>query len=284
MSDEYIPMPQTPKRQYSGEYMGTVETGVHDKLMRVQVRVQELFGAASDVPADDLPWATYRLPAGSRASNGFFIPVKAGDLVWVDFPFNADTRRPRITGSVHYCPIDTEDITRTPIPFLPNESWPATETSGGRSTPYRTGLNDPVVPPEKEGTGTGRGSLTTPPCVFKQNGVVVEILSDGTVRITNTNADGTDEDPGAGGSNIEITKSGDIIIHAEKSLFLSTKLNQENAIHGDTSITALGDKLQNVMGNVTENTKGQHSISGAKKVMITSDSTVVIKAPKVEIN
>jgi hypothetical protein len=275
MSDEYIPMPQTPKRKYSGEYIGTVETGIHDNLMRVQVRVQELFGAAEDVLSEDLPWATYRLPAGSRASDGFFIPVKKGDLVWVDFPFNTDTRRPRITGSVHVCPIDANDTTRTPAPFLPNESWP---TEAGRSTPYRTGLNDPLTPTAS--LSGGRGDLQKPPCVFKQNGVVVEILSDGTVRITNTNA----ADGGASGSNIEITKTGDIIIHSENSLFLSTKVNQENAIHGDTSITALGDKIQNVMGNVAENTKGQHSISGVKKVMITSDMTVVIKAPKVEIN
>ncbi len=269
MSDEYIPMPQTPKRQYTGEYIGQVETGEHNELMQVQVRVQELFAG---VPAIDLPWATYRLPAGSRASDGFFIPVKANDIVWVDFPFNSDTRRPRITGSVHYCPEEK--------PYLPNESWPA---SDGRSTPYRTGLNDPMSPttPVSEQGKEGRGDLKKPPCVFKQNGVVVEILSDGTVRITNTNA----KDPaGVGGSNIEITKSGDIIIHAEKSLFLSTKVNQENAIHGDSSITILGDKLQNVMGNVAENAKGQHSISGVKKVMITSDTTVIIKAPKVEIN
>jgi hypothetical protein len=266
MSDEYIPMPQTPKRQYSGEYMGTVETGIHDELMRVQVRVQELF--TGDVPAADLPWATYRLPAGSRVSDGFFIPVKSGDIVWVDFPFNSDTRRPRITGSVHYCPESK--------PLMPNESWPAAD---GRSTPYRTGLNDPLTPDES--LSGGRGDLKKPPCVFKQNGVVVEILSDGTVRITNTN---DADNKGVSGSNIEITKTGDIIIHAENSLFLSTKMNQENAIHGDTSITALGDKLQNVMGNVAENTKGQHSISGVKKVFITSDSTVVIKAPKVEIN
>jgi hypothetical protein len=138
-------------------------------------------------------------------------------------------------------------------------------------------LNDPLKPTEN--VPEGRGDLNKPPCVFKQNGVVVEILADGTVRITNTNA----KDSGAAGSNIEITRAGDIIIHAEKSLFLSTKNNQENAIHGDSDITVLGDKLQSVMGNVTESTMGQHSIS-AKKIMITSDAIVVIKAPKVEIN
>jgi hypothetical protein len=256
MSDEYIPMPQTPKRKYSGDYIGIVETGVHNSSMQVQVRVQNLF---EGVPAVDLPWATYLLPTGSRVNDGFFIPVKINDMVWVDFPFGSDTRRPRITGSVHYCPAAK--------PNFPNEAWPATD---GRSTPYRTGLNDPLKPTEN--VPEGRGDLNKPPCVFKQNGV-------GTVRITNTNA----KDSGAAGSNIEITRAGDIIIHAEKSLFLSTKNNQENAIHGDSDITVLGDKLQSVMGNVTESTMGQHSIS-AKKIMITSDAIVVIKAPKVEIN
>lgn len=265
MSDEYIPMPKNPKRKYSGEYIGVVETGVHDAFMQVQVRVRDLF--TDNVPAGDLPWATYRLPPGSRGFDGFFIPVKKGDYVWVDFPFYADTRRPRITGSVHFCPNSK--------PNFPGEAWPGGQD---RSVPLRTGLNDPLQP--SDSPKKGRGDLEEPPCVFKQNGVTIEILVDGTVRITNQNPKGGV----GGGSNIEISKTGDIIIHAEKSLFLSTKVNQENAIHGDSNITALGDKTQSVLGDVSENTKGQHSISGVKKVMITSDATVIIKAPKVEIN
>ena len=46
MSDEYIHVPVAPKRKYTGEYIGTIETGVHDKYLRVQVRVLGLFDGA----------------------------------------------------------------------------------------------------------------------------------------------------------------------------------------------------------------------------------------------
>ncbi|MBF0120820.1 MAG: hypothetical protein HQK79_18480 [Desulfobacterales bacterium] len=102
------------KKKYFGEYIGKVEnTDDPDKFMRVQVRVFEIF--TDNVPASDLPWAEYKLPIGSRVNDGFFTPVKAGDYVWIDFPYNGDTRRPRITGSVHYCP--------GKIPNLPKESF-----------------------------------------------------------------------------------------------------------------------------------------------------------------
>lgn len=254
MSDEYIAMPKHPKRKYTGEYIGVVETGNHDALMRVQVRVKDIF--TDDVPAADLPWATYRLPIGSRVNDGIFTPVKGGDYVWVDFPFREDTRRPRITGSVHYCPKET--------PNFPSEAYDP--KGDGACKPLRTGLNDPIQRPEVD--------LTKLPCTYKQNGVCIEILRDGTVRVTNIQS----------GSNIELSQDGAVIIHAEKSLYLSTKVNQENAVHGDSDLTVLGDKLQVVQGNVTETTKGQHSVSGAKGITLTSDSTITIKAPKVEIN
>jgi len=262
MSDEYIPMPKHPKRKFSGEYVGIVETGEHDQLMRVQVRVKEIF--TDDVPVADLPWATYRLPTGSRINDGFFTPVKGGDYVWVDFPFGGgDTRRPRITGSVHYCP--------TEKPNFPDESHDP--TGGGACTPMRTGLNDPIQRSEAD--------LTQLPCVFKQNGVCIEVSRDGTVRITNSNGSGED---GKAGSNIEISNTGAIIIHSEKSLYLSAKDNQENAIHGDSNLTVLKDKVQSVHGDNTETTKGQHSISANGGITITSDSKVTIKAPMVEVN
>ena len=252
MSDEYIHVPVAPKRKYTGEYIGTIETGVHDKYLRVQVRVLGLFDGADGA---DLPFAIYKLPVGARVNDGFFTPAKPGDYVWVDFPFNGDTRRPRITGSVHYAPGD--------IPELPDEAWDGPD----KCQPLRTGLPAPV--PEERAGGL--------PCVYKQNGVCVEILGEGTVRVTNTTGDKK-------GSNIEINKAGEVIIHAVNSLFLSSKENQETAIHGDLDITVLKDVNQTVQGNVTETTKGQHNISGSGGINITSDSTIKISAPSVEIN
>ncbi len=254
MSGEYMTMPKHPKRKFSGEYIGIVETGVHDEFLRVQVRVKEIF--TDDVPAADLPWATYRMPVGSRENAGMFTPVAKGDVVWVDFPFGGgDSRRPRITGSVHYCPKE--------IPNFPDEAW----NGPGKCKPLRTGIEETVPDEAREPW----------PCVYKQRGVAVEILLDGTIRVTNTNG-------GNPGSNIEISPSGAVVVHAEQDLFLSTKRNEESAIHGDRDITVLGDIIQNGQGDVTENTKGQHSISGAGGVTISSAVKVTITAPMVEIN
>ncbi len=225
MSDEYIPMPKTPKRQYSGEYIGIVETGEHDASMRIQVRVKEIF--TDDVPAADLPWAIYLLPTGSRKNDGFITPVKKGDYVWVDFPFGADTRRPRITGSVHYCPGS--------VPNFPDEEWKGPD----KCQPRRSGTQPIAV--------SDRGIY---PCEYKQNGICIEILRDGLVRVTHIES----------GSNIEIDKDGVIIIHAEENLFVSTQKNQENLTLGDSAIIVKQNMDTTVSENQTNETTGNSTI------------------------
>lgn len=106
-------MANRPKK-YEGEYPGTVKVVESDpkKGMRVKVDVEPLFSGCAE---DTLPWATYKLPFGFRDNDGFFVPVQVGDKVWVDFPFDGDTRRPRITGSVHEFPDDK--------PKMPDDAW-----------------------------------------------------------------------------------------------------------------------------------------------------------------
>jgi hypothetical protein len=100
-----------------GEHVGIVENVAGDpkQLLRAQVRVPHLF--TEQVPTSDLPWAEYKLPTGSRPMDGNFTPCKVGDIVWVDFPYNGDTRRPRITGSKHFTPDGT--------PNFPEETYGA---------------------------------------------------------------------------------------------------------------------------------------------------------------
>lgn len=85
-------------------------------LKRVQVNVIGVFDGADEAT---LPWATYKLPIGVRENYGEFTPCQVNDVVWVDFPYflpdgKPDTRRPRITGGVHYAPRS--------IPNIPHES------------------------------------------------------------------------------------------------------------------------------------------------------------------
>lgn len=90
------------------EYKGIVANAKGDpkKQLRVQVHIP---GKTDGVPKDKLPWATYRLPVGAGAGRGDFTPAQDGDEVWIDFPYKTvlgkeDTRKPRITGSVHAAP------------------------------------------------------------------------------------------------------------------------------------------------------------------------------------
>ncbi|GAJ73311.1 hypothetical protein JCM18904_4190 [Vibrio sp. JCM 18904] len=87
-----------------GSYQAEVVNTVHPKgLYMVSVR---LLGYWDAIPDKDLPFAEFLLPLGAKPSGGHAVPVeKGGDLVWVDFPRNGDTRYPpRITGSLYYAP------------------------------------------------------------------------------------------------------------------------------------------------------------------------------------
>ncbi|HFU2857312.1 TPA: baseplate protein [Enterobacter cloacae] len=73
-----------------GSWRAVVVGETDQKTFKVKVKV---LGMMDGIPDDDLPWAEFLLPVG----NGY-IPAAAKDLVWVDFPYNGDSRRPRIIG------------------------------------------------------------------------------------------------------------------------------------------------------------------------------------------
>ena len=73
-----------------GSWRAVTVGEVDKKTAKVKIKV---LGMMEGIPTDDLPWAEFLLPVG----NGY-IPTTPGDSVWVDFPYNGDTRRPRITG------------------------------------------------------------------------------------------------------------------------------------------------------------------------------------------
>lgn len=179
-------MSQQPKI-YSGEYVSEVVSVDDPKhMMRVQVRVFDIF---DDVPVADLPWATYRLPLGVRPTDGGLVPVKVGDYVWVDFPFNGDTRRPRITGGVHHAPDGN--------PNMPPEAWDGPGQFAHKRTPDE---------PKPEAPGYHED------IVFQQNGVLVQLTKSGAARITNL----------ASGTAAEIADDGSIVLHSENKILGSS--------------------------------------------------------------
>lgn len=178
-------MSQQPK-DYRREYVAEV-VNVQDPLkqMRVQVRVYDFFDG---VPVADLPWATYRLPLGVRPADGGVIPVQVGDKVWVDFPNNGDTRRPRIVGGVHSIPEGK--------PNVPAELW-----QGAGLAVHKRAEGEPV--PESPGYHED--------VVFKQHGVLVQLTKSGALRATQLSS----------GSALEIAPDGTIVIHSENSILMS---------------------------------------------------------------
>jgi hypothetical protein len=187
------------KKKYPGEYPARV-VNVDDpkKLMRVQVRVMDVFDGTSD---KDLPWAEYKLPVGVRPNDGFFTPVDVDDWVWVDFPHEQDTRRPRITAGMHFCPNSQ--------PNLPHESWVGPD----KHTHKRTG---PQVTPTE--------AVYHRDVVFTQHGVLVEIVeSTGEVRVTQKGSS----------SAIEIDKEGNITVHSENNVYVSSTANCQFDIEGN---------------------------------------------------
>lgn len=204
MSDER-PTGQQQNRFY-GDYIGVVESvDDPDKILRAQVRV---FGIFTDkVPKKDLPWAEYLLPVGSRINDGCFTPVSVDDYVWVKFPFDGDSRRPMITGSVHHAP--------GKIPSFPHESFAGSgklvhKTTGEEPTPAAAQYHKNVV--------------------YTQNGVTFEINTDHSFVITQR----------ATGTSIRVSPSGDITLHSEASTFLSTIGHLKAVIEGNLKVDVTG--------------------------------------------
>jgi len=199
-------IPDAPKKKYPDCYPGkVVSVADPEKMMRVQVRVFPIFEQFSD---KELPWAEYLLPPGSRPGNGIFLPVKVGDWVWIDFPYAGDSRRPRIVGSMHYCPGG--------VPNLPADSF-----EGGAYPHQRTGAEpEPVAPSYHDGA-----------IVLDENGVLIEVGADGAMRATNK----------ASGSAIEICPDGKITVHCASEVNLSSAADTNVIVGGNATVHVAGD-------------------------------------------
>jgi len=162
----------------SGEYRAqVVSVSDPDKLLRVQVRIPDLWAGVAD---EDLPWAEYKL-ASARPRAGEFSPAEIDDWVWVDF-LNGDTRYPRITGWCHFAPDG--------VPNLPNEAFDGPDKIDHVT---KHGMPDPSEP-------VYHGSE-----VKERHGFVIEINPDGELLATQR----------ATGSAIRMTKDGTISIYSK---------------------------------------------------------------------
>jgi hypothetical protein len=224
-----------------------------DQLMRVQVRIPELF-PKDQISGRDLPWAEYRLPLGARFNEGGFVPCKIGDWVWVDFPYrNAigmkETRRPRITGGAHFCPDG--------LPNLPHEAFDGPN-----------GLNEQHQRPDDPDVEIPERATRNRTTVFSMFGLVLEVTSRGRLTITNKRA----------GSSIDLTSSGSLGFFSPKNIILYAKAKLKLLSDGEIKIDGKGkfeiggDEISltpktlnvEVKGTSTLSATGMQKLKGAK--------------------
>lgn len=182
-----------------GRYRAVIVDTEHpDGLMMARA---QLLGFWDGVSVDDVPWAEYHLPIG-----GGFVPCQKGDLVWVEFPYNGDSRRPMITGAAQDAPAGK--------PNLPPEAW------GGAGA---------YEPPRKEGQPPAPPITPTKDLVYKRNGLLERRTAGGGWSVTHT-ATGTEisfNDAGeiliSGAKNIVVDGADDVTVKAGKNMRFEAK-------------------------------------------------------------
>lgn len=176
-------------------------------MMKAQIRLMHEW---DDMPDSSLPWAEYLLPIG-----GGFIPTITGDQVWVEFPYDGDTRRPIIVGAA--------------------QDWP-----GGvpNVPPEASGQGGQYTPPEVEGAPPAPTLNPTTDSVLKRNGLLEVRSAGGGYAITRTDDGATIGMNEAG--QIYMISAGDTFINAGGKVTVVAGSNLDVKTAGDMAFTAGG--------------------------------------------
>ncbi|WP_254619025.1 bacteriophage T4 gp5 trimerisation domain-containing protein [Vibrio metschnikovii] len=244
-----------------GRYRAAVVNTVHpDGLYMVAIRVLDQWDA---IPDEDLPYAEFLLPLGAKPSHGHAVPVEEGDLVWVEFPRNGDTRYPLITGSVYHAPSYKsnlpDDVNNIPYQHKRSSGEPTPEAYDRKDDLYeRWGLRE-----QKSHTGGW--------------------------QITHV----------ASGTAIEITQHGQCIIHTEGDQWRSATGDLTEQFDGNEKVNVGGNSVKKIGGNKTVNVGKNKSskvggdvkldVGGGHFISISKDSIIKAKniietADKISMN
>lgn len=230
-------------KQYNGVYFAEV-TSVQDpdKRCRIKVNVYDIFDG---VPVDDLPWANFSLPLGSRAGEGTINPVQVGDKVLVQF-VNGDTRRPFVVGSAQAAPGGTVNLA------------PEAFQGPGQFEHKRTDKQpQPEEPPYYEDV------------VCCQNRALIQLCRSGNIRVTQMDS----------GSAIEILPSGDMVIHCEGNMFVSVKGNTLEEFDGNVEQIIKGSFTQTTSGPISLNTEKSLNFSAKEQGNMTGPGGLSFEGP-----
>ncbi|MCZ4061165.1 baseplate protein [Pantoea sp. LMR881] len=176
-----------------------IATVAKGNKMKAQVRVLADWDEMGD---DALPWAEYMLRLDRS-----FEPTKPGDLVWVEFPYGGDSRRPMIVGAA-------QDWAGG-VPNVPSEA---------------SGVGEQYQPPDKDGAPPAPTMSPTADMVSNRDGVLIMRTATGAYSMTRTE-DGTTigfNDKG----NVSIMSEGQTYVNATGPITIITA--------GDAKIEAGG--------------------------------------------
>lgn len=199
------------------------------KHYKAQVRV---LGRDDSLPDESLAWAEYELPLGTRHNNGGVSPVEVGDYVWVEF-VGGDTRAPVITGGCLYAPGGVLN--------MPHEAFAGSEAYQHK----RTGRQP--KPPAAEYHGNP---------VLSLYGTLLEIEKGGGYRITHKGS----------GSAVEVTASGQFVLHSEAEIFQSSAKD---------TVQECGGKLEVIIkGDCSVKTDGNYSVKAGGSIELIAGGAV----------
>lgn len=197
----------------TGDFRATIVNPTHPQAkMKAQIKV---IGYMEGIPDQDLPWAEYLLPVNYQ-----FTPNNIGDLVWVDFPYDGDSRRPRIKGGAMTWEAEGK----------PNIAPEA----GGAGKPY-----EPKDPGGSPARPTATSSRDT---VISRNNILEVRTEGGGYTITNMK----------NGATVGFNEGGDLILIGAGACKLYSK--------GKMSIESGGDMELKAAGKMTQTAGGKYAM------------------------
>lgn len=169
-------------------------------LLRVSVRLVGVWDSIADA---NLPWAERILDA-----SGAYTPLLPGDYVWVDFPYNGDSTRPRVTARATDSPGG--------VPNLPAEV-------SGQGTAY--------TQKEVEGAPSAGTVTAAKDYVYDRNGLLEIRNASGSWSITHKDS----------GTTMGVNDSGQLYINSQLNVFVSSAGDTTVKAGGNMSLEASGD-------------------------------------------